>query len=128
MMLAKFQENVFYKRNQTTNRTDFYHLGYSDNCLHIHCHIHDVSVDASFGLLLMYYIELRSPHRTTNWAFYLNHGRVDCFNSIKIYPRVQYEVLWGLPSSTWNNWRRPKDTSAETLCITLKIKTTVRIF
>ena len=26
-----------------------YYLVYSDNCLHFHCYIHNISADASFG-------------------------------------------------------------------------------
>ena len=30
----------------------FYHLEYSSYCLHLYCLIHNVSADASFGLLV----------------------------------------------------------------------------
>ena len=35
---------------------NFYHLEYSDFCLHLYCYIHSVSVDASFGLLLVFHV------------------------------------------------------------------------
>ena len=42
--------------------SSFYHFEYSDHCLHLH----NVLADTSFGLLQVYYIELRSLHRTLN--------------------------------------------------------------
>ena len=41
----------------------FYHLEYSDNCLHLYCYTHNVSVDMSFGLLQVLHINLGSQQR-----------------------------------------------------------------
>ena len=47
----------------------FYHLEFSNNCLH--CYIHNVSAVASFGLLKVFPAELGSSHRTSNRTIYL---------------------------------------------------------
>ena len=38
----------------------FYHLEYSDYYLHSHYYTHNVLTDISFGLLKVFYVELRS--------------------------------------------------------------------
>ena len=39
----------------------FYHLEYSDHCLHLYCYIH-VSADASFSLLQVFRILQEAAH------------------------------------------------------------------
>ena len=51
-----------------------YHLEYSGYCLHLYYYIHYVSTDASFDLLEVLYVKLRSLHRTSNQTLYLIHG------------------------------------------------------
>ena len=43
---------------------NFYHLEYSDYSLQLHCYVHNVSVDALFGLLQVFHVKHGSPHRT----------------------------------------------------------------
>ena len=52
----------------------FYHLVYSNYCLHLYCHIHNVSVDAFFGLIQMFNVELWNLHGISNRTIYLTHG------------------------------------------------------
>ena len=52
-------------------KINFYHLQYSDYCLHIHCYTQNVSADMPFGLLQVYYAKLGSLYRTENWTLYL---------------------------------------------------------
>ena len=44
----------------------WYHLEYSDYCLHSHFYSQNVSADVSFSLLQFFIFELRSQHRTSN--------------------------------------------------------------
>ena len=46
-------------------------LGYSDYCLQLYCYIHNISADASFGLLQVFCVELWSLHGTSNQTLYL---------------------------------------------------------
>ena len=54
-------------------KKNFYHLVYSNNCLHLYCYIHNVSADTSFGLLKGFLVELGSLHGTSNRTLYLIH-------------------------------------------------------
>ena len=59
---------------------NFYHLKYSDYCLHLHCYTHNVSANMSFNLLV-FHVEFGDLHRTLNCTVYLIHGG-DCSISI----------------------------------------------
>ena len=37
----------------------FYHLKYSDNCLNLYCYIHHILAHVTFGLPLVFLVELR---------------------------------------------------------------------
>ena len=50
----------------------FYHLQYSD--YYLLRYIHNVSANASFGLLQVFHVEHGSPHRTLNQTLHLIHG------------------------------------------------------
>ena len=52
---------------------NFYHLEYSDYCLHLYCYIHKILTDMTFGLLQVFHIKLRSLHRISNGTLYLIH-------------------------------------------------------
>ena len=45
---------------------NFYHLKFSDYYLHLYCYIQNISVDASFDLLQVLYVELGSLQGTLN--------------------------------------------------------------
>ena len=47
----------------------FYHLAFSDYCLHFYCYFHNVSVDMSSGLLQVF-VELGNLHGTSNYVLY----------------------------------------------------------
>ena len=66
---------------------NFYHSEYLEYCLHLHCNVHYVSADASFGLLQVFHVELGSPHRTSSRTFYLIQG-IEYSNSVN-HDRVQ---------------------------------------
>ena len=55
----------------------FYHLVYSDYCLHPYFYICKVLANVSFGLLQVFHVKLRSlqtPQMKKDWS--LNHHRV----------------------------------------------------
>ena len=52
---------------------DFYHLEYSENSLYLHYYTYNVSADTPFGLLQVYYVELKKQHWTSNWTFHSIH-------------------------------------------------------
>ena len=51
---------------------NFYHLAFSDYCLHLYCFVHNVSTDVSG--LQVFLVELRSLRGTSNLKLYLIHG------------------------------------------------------
>ena len=52
-----------------TEKIHFYHSRFSDYCLHLYYHIHNVSVDVSTGILRVFLVKLRTLH-----VLYLIHG------------------------------------------------------
>ena len=56
-----------------TSIEHFYHLGFLENCLHLYCYFHNVSVDMSSGLLQVF-VELGNLHGTSNYILYWIHG------------------------------------------------------
>ena len=56
-----------------TELDDFYHLGFSNFCLHLYCYIDNVSADVSTSFLQVFLVELRGRHRTSKHGLYLIH-------------------------------------------------------
>ena len=54
----------------------FYHSEFGGSYLHLYCHIHNVSVDVSSGLLQVFLVELGSQHGTSNHVLIFNPHRL----------------------------------------------------
>ena len=78
---------------------------HSDFCL-LYCYIHNVSPDASFALLQVFHVKLRSLHGTSKRILYLIQvvGVIDCFNSVnhnqvQVLSYCKYSMLF---TSSWD--------------------------
>ena len=56
------------------NKKKKYNFEYSDYWPHLYCYTVNVLVDISFGLLQVFYVELGSLYRISNWTLYLIRG------------------------------------------------------
>ena len=63
------------------NNEVFYHLLYSDCCLHLYCYIH-ISADASFGLLQVFHVKLENLNGTLKCWDYDNKDEDNSPNTL----------------------------------------------
>ena len=52
---------------------DFYHIRFSDCCLHLYCYIYSVSTDVSSSFFRVFPVKVGSLHGISSHIFYLTH-------------------------------------------------------